>query len=1014
MRDKLHALLQIKPGEETMVSMLLTQSVFLGVFIGAFDISAHSLLLSIFDEKIMARGYIVSGIIGIIFTCIFLWLKAQFKFKRFLTFNFFVAATLTLLLWLSLVFFPAKWLVFLVFIMFAPLNILVLMAFWEATERLLNREQARRLLPLADIGLISGTILICLIIPILLSLKFKVTDILFVSSLALFMAAVIQLMSGNRFRPEGENETPDPEIIRKSPFHSIVFNGDPYIRIIGFFSALSVITAIFIQYLFMALTRQLYPVAENMAGFLCLFTGSTMIMILFLKLFVFDFFLHTYGLKACLISAPVIIAVFTVMAMAIGSVFGYTHDFQGGFIIFFILIATAGLIARALNESVEIPSLKIINQSIKKRSGYEIRSGATIINNYLLLSFAGLLLTLLGLFSSLNIIHFALFILIIASLWLYLAFSLYKEYRLSVFRAAGNRENETPVLPVKTEQPVFKNKFAADLMFRKDYFGLISGNYQGTNGITNKWYYERIINHAVCKRDINLVPFLKKVSQNTGIDEDIRSHSGEAIRVLQEEPSSSDQGEEKIREAMRKLSGTRKPLTTEILRLLRDSSVESKRLAILMIGKFGLSDLSSEVCGYLSVPDLAVDASEVLKVLDKEAENSLIRLFQSTTGNTGLSRIILQLLGKRCNSDICGFLFSRLWSNSRQLKEMASRYLLNCNFPPTAEELQRLNQLISEIIGINAWCLSAQLSLKTEDDTALQAEIKREITRWNTFLFNVLSMAYNPNTVSVIKENIAKGTIESVSYALEMTDTMVSDLIKPQLIFLLDEVTDEVKLRNLYQFYGLEISDRRKILEDIINRDYNLLTLWTKATTLRSMTGIADDDMAESVKALLFSPEEILREESACLIARSRPELYLSVSERLPDSVKYHLSGIIEGTTDKRDLLFEKVKFLSTHFVGIPEDELLILASGMKYINKPVIDQEGHSEGCIIWPLSGNNDHNQVHIFYDFAGIAPESEYPGWMNEPYYCLPLVVVEQYDFQYPDNSSLVLKYIDDNES
>ena len=54
MRDKLLSVLGIESGEESMVSILLAQSVFLGIFFGAFDISAHSLFLSIFDEKMMA------------------------------------------------------------------------------------------------------------------------------------------------------------------------------------------------------------------------------------------------------------------------------------------------------------------------------------------------------------------------------------------------------------------------------------------------------------------------------------------------------------------------------------------------------------------------------------------------------------------------------------------------------------------------------------------------------------------------------------------------------------------------------------------------------------------------------------------------------------------------------------------------------------------------------------------------------------------------------------------------
>src|SRR5665647_404585 len=103
MRDNFFALPGIETGEKSTVSMLLTQSVFLGIFIGAFDISAHSLLLSAYNEKMMARGYIFSGITGIILAYIFNWLKTRTQFKNFLIINLFTATVLTFLLWSAMV-----------------------------------------------------------------------------------------------------------------------------------------------------------------------------------------------------------------------------------------------------------------------------------------------------------------------------------------------------------------------------------------------------------------------------------------------------------------------------------------------------------------------------------------------------------------------------------------------------------------------------------------------------------------------------------------------------------------------------------------------------------------------------------------------------------------------------------------------------------------------------------------------------------------------------------------------
>ena len=66
---------------------------------------------------------------------------------------------------------------------------------------------------------------------------------------------------------------------------------------IAIFAILSVLTLFFIQYLFMATTREQYPVAEDMAGFLGLFTGSMMIFILIVKLVVFPYVLRNYGVR---------------------------------------------------------------------------------------------------------------------------------------------------------------------------------------------------------------------------------------------------------------------------------------------------------------------------------------------------------------------------------------------------------------------------------------------------------------------------------------------------------------------------------------------------------------------------------------------------------------------------------------------------------------------------------------------------------------------------------------------
>ena len=103
--------------------------------------------------------------------------------------------------------------------------------------------------------------------------------------------------------------------------------------------------------------------------------------------------------------------------------------------------------------------------------------------------------------------------------------------------------------------------------------------------------------------------------------------------------------------AWKMLSGSKVPQTSEILRLLRDNSIESKRFAISMIGKFRLAEMLPEICQCLNVASLETDAASVLISFGDEATDDLIRFFMASSGNINAGRTILRLLGKIKNKE---------------------------------------------------------------------------------------------------------------------------------------------------------------------------------------------------------------------------------------------------------------------------------------------------------------------------------------------------------------------------
>ncbi|HUX58665.1 MAG TPA: hypothetical protein VMV77_16970 [Bacteroidales bacterium] len=1013
MRDRLFSLLGVGSGEESMVSMLLTQSIFLGIFFGSFDISAHSLFLSIFDEKMMAKGYVVSGIAGIILTSLYTWFQTRMKFKNFAIINLIVVTLLTLVLWIALILTPAKWVIFFVFIMLGPLNILAMLGFWGTTGRLFTLRQGKRLFGLVDAGLIIGIIISCYTIPVLLSFEFETHNILLVSASSVLVATILQIIIGARFQlTTGKVEQKPEENLNKKSFMTVL-RSDPYTRIMGIFIALSVVTAFFVQYSFMAVTREQYPAEGDMARFLGIFTGSMMIFTLLVKLFVFSYMVRNYGLRTCLAISPILVAVFTVIAIAIGMLMGYTPESASGFIIFFLLLALSRLFSKSLKDSIESPSFKVIYQTIDEKFRYEVQSGMDGTVNEIAALSSGLILTGLGVLGFIKLIHFSWVLVIIILIWVFVAFRLYSEYRKSIRKALETVGNNKADHNILNEQAIFKNKFSADRAFKADYFSLISGDFSILEKGKNMWYYKKLVDYSISNQDVNLIPVLKKLMSDNNVDNEIQKQAAELVKDFEKFHAAGKQKDEKYSNAKKILAGTRLPQTTEILRLIRDNSVESKKLAIYMIGKFKLSDLLPEVCECLNIPGLETDANAVLQAFGSDAEEELIRSYLVSSGNTNTSKTITRILGKICTKESMEFVFSRLWSNSRQLKEVTLKCLIDCEFKPSEEDKDRLHQFISDIVGLMTWNLSAKICLEKNNNTILLEVLSREINRWNAFLFNVLSITYDTGSITKIRENLESETVESINFALEMIDIVIDDSIKPKLIALLDVVPDEEKIKNLHHFFPGEIPKFEKLLEDIINRDYNFLSLWTKACTLRNLPDIEDDDITESVVALLFSPEEILQEESAKLIASLSRELYRSASQRISPSTKNRLDRIVDGVISEKELLFEKIQFLSGCFIGIPEEELLSLAVALRYTLDIEKVLPSIQYGCIIWSLSTDNQVNEVHVLYSEELKDTNGKFQVRENSSYYILPLNAIEDYQNQFPERLFRILEYIENNE-
>lgn len=1006
MKAGIFKLLGIESGEQSMVSVLLTQSVFLGIFVGAFDISAHSFFLSVFDERMMARGYVLSGLAGIILTFLFTYLQKRSRFSFFSVLNLAFITIVTFVLWILMTTTSARWVIWLLFIMLGPLNILALLGFWGTAGRLFSLRQGKRLFGLVDAGLIAGIIVISYAIPLLLGMGVNPDFIIVISAGGALAASIMQGLTVTRFTLN-HNKTQGVELQNtREEKNSVlkIIGRDPYLLMMALFVVLSVMTAFFVQYSFMAVTREQYPAEEDMARFLGFFTGSMMIFTLLIKLLAFSYLIRNYGLRICLLISPVLIGAFTLVAALTGLLSGYTPA-APGFMFFFMLLAMSRLFSKSLKDSLESPSMKVVYQTVDEERRYDIQSAMDGTVNEIAALTAGLILAGLGLISFFRLIHFSLVLVLISGLWLIVAYKLYNGYRDSI-RKALDAVKDRPRESVDETgiDKNFKSRFIAAKELRNDYFSVISGNTGMLEG-KSACYYQILAEAAESENDINLLPALHRIAANTSIDKEIREKCSTIAESLDLFVTGDAVVKDKMFTAKMLLYGSRMPQVTEILRLLRDKSTSSRRLGLYMIGKFGVRDMIPEVCLFLQVPDLEDQAAVVLESFGEDAFEELRRFSLSSSGNTEVTMRVVRLIGRGCESTNMSYLFSMLWSKSRQVRETALRELEKCRFSPSAEERDRLNQLISDTIGIMTWNLTAAVVLKKIHDTELCESLDFEMKRWNDFLFSTLSVTYDAGSVGKIRENLEAATLESVNYALEMADMIFDDQVKPKLIPLFDMISDEERIKQLYQFFPAEIPEPEVLIEDILNRDMNLLGIWIRAKALRGMKELQGENTCESIVALLFSPWLILREEATGIIKRSDRDLFTGAAGRLPLADRQHLTMIAEGTIPPEALVYEKVEFLSSQLGEKDREKLIYPALSMVYGNSLTEDLLPESGGFIIWPANGSD----VRIIYEDAADFLKNEDERSTGK-YYILSLKAVAEFSSRFPEGAGSILNYIE----
>ena len=932
--------LNIEKDERSVVFLLLTQSVFLGIFAGALDVGANALFLDAYSANLMPRAFMISGAVGILFTSIYTFLQRKIRFGLFTILNLLVVIILTGFLRLGYSYTDDPAVTFALLVFMGPLIIISMLGFWGTAGRYFTLREGKRLFGIIDTGSIIGMILAFYAVPLLVRFNFEVYNTLLIGLVSLIIAMLFQIIVLYRHRIGAVPVS--AELKRRSKGFLSIFR-KRYTSMMALFVILSVIAAFFIHYSFMWATEANYDDNRELTSFLGAFFGTMMIFTVVIKSTLYGWLMKNYGLKVSLLISPVLLLVLTVIAAVVGGFFGYTAE-AASFTLFFLVISLSKLFNKSLKDAIESPSMKILYQSLDSGERFDIQAKIDGVVNEFTAFAAGLIMAGLLFMSFVHVIHFSYILIALLIIWVILGLSLYRLYRrtlnesLAAARAAAtvdvsgehmvesNVSGATMYREAIRLDPWFYHQTdpdqlnrllgAADEAKRKVAWELISGTlYRCPDELVERAVDESRdegLRKTIAAYAERLRPPGKKIA------EDFRS-SGRS-RVFAALLQTVEQHDESQ--------------LPNIIALLRDRDMQIRAAAIEAAGKLKVKEIGGYLVDYLGHPELyAVTWSALVNmgeiVLD-HLENAFHKTGTKEIVRLRIARAMISIGGPRAND----LLFGKIGYHQRDVREAAIHGLYLNDYQPDEQQVLVLQDLIYEAVLAGAMNVAAEFVIRENDPgNGLYGAISEERKRTDHLIFTLLGIAYDRRAIGHVQQSIEDTDNADTGFALELLSLIVDDQVYAYLDPYYDALSVPEKIRRLQNEMPVEISSYDELLIDLINRDGLYTGNYLRICAIDALRTADDVDAGRYLAAQVFHPDPVISYTASQVLAGKDNELHKDVAERMkmvygekettgPVEPVTHGSGIIQVVEELKswrlfsELERELIYTLASHFAA--------------------------------------------------------------------------------------------------
>ena len=928
MIKSLLSILNVVEGEERPVLMLLGYGFFMGIFLAAYKVVATTLFLNQLSEYIR-EAFFVSGLLGVVSTWLYATLQNRVHYSKLIIFNIvsifiFIASARLLFIYSD-----SRWLVFALFVMLGPITSLLLLGFWGIFGRMFDLRQSKRIIGGIDSGQLTAIIITTFSIPFIIPYITDITNILLIGQFGLAISIVFFIAISARYKLSSFHEK-QKEFRKEIRFVTMFKN--KYIVYLSMFLFLSMAAFVFVDYSFMNVTEQQYPDEKQLASFLGVFEGLIMILSLLLQTFANERLLSMYGIRTSLLLLPIILIVFTGLALASGYIFGFDIS-SPEFIWFFLLISLSKLFVTTLREATENPVFKLFFMPLDSRVRFDIQTKIEGTINEFSRALSGGVILLLGFLPFFQLIHYSWILVAIIIGWVFLLFKIYNLYKINIRLKLERQKEEADKIEQKGKNLLITKLFDS---IKSNNPNLMIFALRALSKISPATFKSKIedIKHdhsldvtekvlQTLEGDFSFIHVanLKMLEQKD--DNGIKSAKSKGKHAFDEEISdmirSRDKAERKL--AAELISATETEDSVSLLiELLNDTDSTVIKAAMNSAAELKKEELLPFVLENLQKKNLKDIAAEALIKYGELAFHSLETIFYNSDQNLDIKVEIVTIYGKLGGDMAKELLWSKIDYPDKNVVSQVLISLSHCNFVANEEQVPRIKQYIEEDISNIVWNLKAIEQLRqhgVEEFRRIIDSLQEENDHSYDHIYMLLSMIYDQKSIQLVKENIETQTNEGISYAIELLDVFLSEDLKQKIIPILDDTSDLDTVRRLQMFYPhIEIS-LDELIRSLINREFNAINRWTKTSILNYIgTKQIKEKFDMELIANLFNPDQLLKEVSAWAIYQLDEALYKENLSRLETEEKNNLQNLILGqkfgyaSELRPHLKFELVNFL--------------------------------------------------------------------------------------------------------